>query len=88
MQSITSLESVHLQSYLHVNDCIFFHPVVPDDYKYSIFFCCCLCDFTPVMARSYREELLVSAELSTLRKLNLNRFEDPRILDFFSNFPV
>jgi len=40
------------------------------------------------MARSYREELLVSAELSTLWKLNLNRFEDPRILDFFSNFPV
>ena len=88
MQSITSLESVQLQSYLHVNDCIFCCLVLSDVYKHSLFVVVVHVIYAPVMLKSYREEQLVSAELGTHQKLNLNRFKDPTLLDFFSNFPV
>lgn len=63
MQSVTFLESVQFQSYLHVNDCIFCHSVLPDNYKHKIFVVVVHVIYATVMFKSHRKRYLCQQRL-------------------------
>lgn len=42
--------------------------------------------YAPVLLKRDKEELLLSAELGTLQKLKIKRFNKPIVLDSFSSY--
>lgn len=47
--------------------------------------------YAPVILKSHRQEILASAKLDALQKLNLNKVKEPTLLDYYYyyfNFPV
>lgn len=71
-----------------MNDCIFCHPVLSDICNHNTFFFFCFVNviYATVTLKNYREELQVSAELDTLRRMHLNRFKIPTDQVFFLIF--